>query len=34
VNIYEAAANDFQKADIRIYHSGQYPSSIVLPVLK
>jgi uncharacterized protein len=34
VNIYEASANDFQKADIRIYHSLQYPSSIVLPVLK
>ncbi|HEU4469617.1 MAG TPA: CocE/NonD family hydrolase [Flavisolibacter sp.] len=34
VNIYEAAANDFQKADIRIYHSARYPSSIVLPILK
>lgn len=34
VNIYEASANDFQKADIRIYHSNQYPSHIVLPVLK
>jgi putative CocE/NonD family hydrolase len=34
VNIYEASANDFQKADIKIYHSSQYPSSIVLPVLK
>ena len=34
VNIYEASANDFQKADIRIYHSSQYPSSIVLPVMK
>ena len=33
-NIYEASAEDFQKADIRIYHSSQYPSSIVLPVLK
>jgi putative CocE/NonD family hydrolase len=34
VNIYEASANDFQKADIKIYHSSQYPSSVVLPVLK
>jgi putative CocE/NonD family hydrolase len=34
VNIYEASASDFQKADIRIYHSSQYPSSIILPVLK
>lgn len=34
VNVYEAAASDFQKADIKIYHSSQYPSSIVLPVLK
>jgi len=34
VNIYEASANDFQKADIKIYHSSQYPSHIVLPVLK
>jgi putative CocE/NonD family hydrolase len=34
VNIYEASANDFQKADIKIYHSNQHPSSISLPVLK
>jgi putative CocE/NonD family hydrolase len=34
VNIYEASANDFQKADIRIYHSNQYPSSIEVKVLK
>jgi putative CocE/NonD family hydrolase len=34
VNIYEAAPTDFQKADIRIYHSSQYPSSIILPVVK
>lgn len=34
VNIYEASANDFQKAYIKIYHSSQYPSHIVLPVLK
>ena len=34
VNIYEATANDFRKADIRIYHNQQYPSSIILPVLK
>ena len=34
INIYEANDNDFQKADIKIYHSSQYPSSIVLPVIK
>jgi uncharacterized protein len=34
INIYEASDNDFQKADIKIYHSNQYPSSIVLPVIK
>lgn len=34
VNIYEASDNDFQKADIRIYHNSQYPSSIILPVSK
>jgi uncharacterized protein len=34
VNIYQASANDFQKANIKIYHSFQYPSSIILPVLK
>jgi putative CocE/NonD family hydrolase len=34
VNIYEASAADFQKADIRIYHNSQYPSSLILPVLK
>lgn len=34
VNIYEASAADFQKADIKIYHSSQYPSSIRVPVMK
>lgn len=34
VNIYNASANDFQKADIKIYHSSQYPSHIVLPVVQ
>jgi uncharacterized protein len=34
VNIYEAKTTDFQKAQVKIYHSSQYPSSIVLPVLK
>ncbi|MGZ5190373.1 MAG: CocE/NonD family hydrolase, partial [Flavisolibacter sp.] len=34
VNIYQATTNDFQKADIKLYHSSQYPSSIILPVLK
>ncbi len=34
VNIYQASAKDFQKESITIYHSKQYPSGIVLPVLK
>ncbi len=34
VNIYQAKESDFQKADIKIYHSNQYPSNIILPVLK
>ncbi|HUC83037.1 MAG TPA: CocE/NonD family hydrolase, partial [Flavisolibacter sp.] len=34
VNIYEASASDFQKADIKIYHSNQYPSSIRVSILK
>lgn len=34
VNIYEASASDFQKSDIRIYHSAQYPSNISVSVQK
>ncbi|RYZ30369.1 MAG: CocE/NonD family hydrolase [Chitinophagaceae bacterium] len=34
VNIYEASAADFQKADIKLYHSNQYPSSIRVSVMK
>ncbi len=34
INIYEATEKDFKKADIKIYHSSEYPSDIVLPVLK
>ncbi|MBC7901979.1 MAG: CocE/NonD family hydrolase, partial [Gemmatimonadaceae bacterium] len=34
VNIYEAGENDFQKANIRIYHDAGNSSSIILPVLK
>jgi hypothetical protein len=34
LNIYEANDNDFKKSDIRIYHSNQYPSSLILPVMK
>ncbi len=34
VNIYEASEKDFQKADIKIYHSTEYPSNVVLPILK
>jgi len=33
VNIYEADEKDFQKADIKIYHSAKYPSHLVLPVM-
>ncbi|MGE5520611.1 MAG: CocE/NonD family hydrolase [Candidatus Dadabacteria bacterium] len=34
VDIYHASASDFQKAGIKIYHSSQYPSSIILPIMK
>ncbi len=34
INIYEADDNDFQKSDIKIYHSSQYPSNIILPIIK
>lgn len=34
VNIYQASDADFQKADIKIYHNSQYPSSIILPIVK
>jgi hypothetical protein len=34
VNIREARESDFQKADHRVYHSAQYPSSIILGVWK
>jgi putative CocE/NonD family hydrolase len=34
VNIYEANENDFQKSDIKIYHSSQYSSNIILPIIK
>ena len=34
VNIYEASDNDFQKSDIKIYHSSQYQSNIILPIIK
>ena len=34
MNIYEADANDFQKATIRIYHDAVYASQIILPVIK
>lgn len=30
VNIYEAGETDFQKASQRIYHSGKYPSRLVV----
>lgn len=34
VNIYEAGDSDFQKSDIHIYHSSQYPSNIIVPIMK
>lgn len=34
VNIYEAKPEDFQKATIRIYHDGNNPSSIYLPIMR
>jgi predicted acyl esterase len=34
INIYEAGDEDFQKSDIKIYHSSQYPSNIILPVIQ
>jgi len=34
VNIYEASDHDFQKSDVKIYHSSQYPSNIILPIIK
>jgi putative CocE/NonD family hydrolase len=33
-NIYEAKPGDFKKATIRLYHNGNYSSSVILPVLK
>lgn len=34
INIYEAKADDFQKATVRIHHSKEHSSHLVLPVLK
>jgi len=34
MDIYKADDSDFQKANIRIYHDGEHPSKIILPVLK
>lgn len=34
VDIYHAKDSDFQKSDIRIYHSAKDASKIILPVLK
>jgi len=34
VNIYTASDNDFQKADIKIYHDAAHPSGISVQVLK
>ena len=34
MDIYTANDNDFQKANIRIYHDAEHQSKIILPVLK
>lgn len=34
INIYQASDADFQKATQRVYFSADYPSGVVLPVLK
>lgn len=34
VNIYTCDESDFQKENIRVYHDGQHPSRIILPVIK
>ncbi|HNP22896.1 MAG TPA: CocE/NonD family hydrolase [Panacibacter sp.] len=34
INIYKADEKDFIKSDIKIHHSSQYASKIILPVLK
>ncbi len=34
VNIYQAEEEDYQKADIRIYHDAAHPSRIIVPLLK
>jgi putative CocE/NonD family hydrolase len=34
VNIYEAVAKDFQKSDIKIYHSTRFPSGIEVSIMK
>jgi putative CocE/NonD family hydrolase len=34
VNIYKCSDSDFQKATQRIYHDAEYPSSIIVNILK
>jgi putative CocE/NonD family hydrolase len=34
IDIYHAGENDFQKANIRLYHDGESISKLILPVLK
>ncbi len=34
MNIYEAKPDDFKKATIKIYHDGNNPSSISLPIMR
>lgn len=34
MNIYEAKETDYKKATIRIYHDGNNPSSVTLPIMR
>jgi putative CocE/NonD family hydrolase len=34
MNIYDARPGDYIKSDIRIYHDAEYPSRLILPVLR
>jgi predicted acyl esterase len=34
VDIYTCEDSDFQKENIRIFHDGEHPSLVILPVIK
>lgn len=34
VDIYTCEDSDFQKENIRIFHDGEHPSQVILPVIK